>query len=211
MVADDHLALIEANLVRIGLGRCELLLVVLRGDLVLLAGNLRGNGRNHRLRALRRIVKAVRNLNVWNDFKWHHHLIRHAVLLTQRGLVLEIHQTHVVIRRIRRHRRHHPRALAHRNRQQRQSVDDRKRRQRRLERQTHEIAPLAKHNSFGRGVAEGWREALEGHVTRSMLAHDCHLVLNVRRIDAVPCIGAVLFVRQHPAVGLAVHGLGSEV
>mmetsp|Transcript_99656 Transcript_99656/g.160693 ORF Transcript_99656/g.160693 Transcript_99656/m.160693 type:complete len:273 (-) Transcript_99656:224-1042(-) len=43
-----------------------------------------------------------------------------------------------------------------------------------------------------------------------MLAHDCHLVLNVRRIDAVPCIGAILFVRQHPAVGLAVHGLGSE-
>mmetsp|Transcript_2683 Transcript_2683/g.6002 ORF Transcript_2683/g.6002 Transcript_2683/m.6002 type:complete len:804 (-) Transcript_2683:561-2972(-) len=207
-VPDGELPLVEPELVTLRLGEQERRLVVLRGHLVLLACHHGGDVGDDRLGALLGIVALVRDRDNRDDLERQHPLVLDAVLLAERGLLLEVHERDVVIRRVRGHRRHHTRALLHGDGEHRERVDALQGGQRGLQRDPHHVAPLHPQHQVGDAKLGG--EALVGHVHCRPLGHDCDLARGARLVTPVVHLGAVLLMWEHPAVGLPVHGLRTE-
>mmetsp|Transcript_2529 Transcript_2529/g.10082 ORF Transcript_2529/g.10082 Transcript_2529/m.10082 type:complete len:307 (+) Transcript_2529:2112-3032(+) len=194
VLAHHEHAVVEAPEVGGFLGLGQLDLVVLRLDAQL-------GAHVHRRRGGLAVLIEVWNADDGDHLERHHPLVLDAVLLAQCGLVLEVLQRHVVVRRVRRHAGHHARALVHQDGHHRQAVDALVDGERGLERDAEHRRALKAGEALGHAPLGG-HQLVRG-VARRVLAHDEHLA-------AGHLVRAVVAVGQDPAVGLAVHGLRAQ-
>mmetsp|Transcript_34883 Transcript_34883/g.80805 ORF Transcript_34883/g.80805 Transcript_34883/m.80805 type:complete len:627 (+) Transcript_34883:1067-2947(+) len=127
-------------------------------------------------------------------------------LLVVVGLALNVPEGNEIIRGVRRNRSDHSGTLAHRDRVERERVNRRVWRARGVERDAKKVGALAREEALG--LAPGGGEvdilvALEREALGRAGGHDVDLTIG-------PLERAIVALRQHKAVGLAIHGLRAE-
>mmetsp|Transcript_21907 Transcript_21907/g.74456 ORF Transcript_21907/g.74456 Transcript_21907/m.74456 type:complete len:233 (+) Transcript_21907:3348-4046(+) len=187
--AYEHGALGEALEVGHVLRLLQLHLVVLALDLELLAHDGRA------------AVAELGDVDDGDGLEAHHLLVLHAVFGPQRRLLLEVLDAHEVRGRVGWHGRHHARPLVHEDGEHREHGQPLVYRVGALELDADEVLPL--HLEQALRVARRAEQVLERHVARGPGADDDHLAASHEVAPVVP-------VREHPAVGLAVHRLRPE-